>query len=313
MTDITQALESKDVPDMATSLIAHILDENPMHKRFILASLQHIEVQELDHLERYLEFCAAQGLDIGYIAESYQTIVEDTFREQIYFMKHQTYRHKSYAEVAADVYHNDEYMNKYMYGLAISSFLWPNHLDMARHFKRTLPTDRSGKYLEIGPGHGYYLMNAVEMGAYDHYLGIDISDTSIRQTRAIIEYFAPQLSDGFQLQQADFLDASELETDSFDAIVMGEVLEHVEQPDIFVQRIAELAREDAHIFITTCVNAPALDHIYLWRSTQELEQMIESNGLRITDALRLPYEGKTLEESLEKELAINVSYVLEKS
>ena len=94
---------------------------------------------------------------------------------------------------------------------------------------------------------------------------------------------------------------------------MGEVLEHVEQPDVFLRRIAELAKQDAFIFITTCINAPAVDHIYLWRTTDELEEMILANGLEIVEPLRLPYEGKTLEESRELNLPINVAYVLAKA
>ena len=78
---------------------------------------------------------------------------------------------------------------------------------------------------------------------------------------------------------------------------MGEVLEHVEQPEVFLRRIAELAKDDGYIFITTCINAPAVDHIYLWRTTDELEDMITASGLSIVEPLRLPYEGKSLEES----------------
>jgi len=110
----------------------------------------------------------------------------------------------------------------------------------------------------------------------------------------------------------DFLEAKELEAGTYDAIIMGEVLEHVEQPDVFLKRIAELAKDDAYIYVTTCINAPAVDHIFLWRSTDELEKMIEGTGLKIKTPLRLPYEGKTLEESQAAELSINVAYVLEK-
>ena len=45
--------------------------------------------------------------------------------------------------------------------------------------------------------------------------------------------------------------------------------------------------------------------------TDELEAMIESCGLSIKTALRLPYEGKTIQEAVDENLAINVAYVLE--
>ncbi len=306
--DLTQ----KILPDNVSTLIDIILDENPMHKSFITKALDHVTDEEIDILDHYLEFCQSKGQNLPYMADSYLTIVGDTFREQLYFMKHKEYRHKSYADVAGHVYDDKDYMNKYMYGLAITSFLWPNHLDMGRLFVETVPRDRGGKYLDIGPGHGYYLMKAMVLGSFDDFLGIDISPASIEQTGAILEHFKPEFKDKYELRLIDFLEAKELEAGTYDAIIMGEVLEHVEQPDVFLRRIAELAKDDAYIYVTTCINAPAVDHIFLWRSTDELEKMIEGTGLKIKTPLRLPYEGKTLEESQAAELSINVAYVLEK-
>lgn len=210
--------------------------------------------------------------------------------------------------MAESVYHDRDYMDRYMYGLAITNFLWPNHVEMARLLHRTLPRNRSGRYLEVGPGHGFLLLAAIEVGAFDEFLGVDLSAASVEQTRTIVEHFHPEAPAKVELR--DFLEAEDLEPGSFDAVVMGEVLEHVEQPEVFLRRIAELAKDDAYIFITTCINAPAVDHIYLWRTTDELEDMIVASGLTIVEPLRLPYEGKTLEESREQDLPINVAYVL---
>ncbi len=309
----SSALTAKTLTPNVEGLIDIILEENPMHKSFMVGALEHVTIEELQTLDKYLDFCGSKGLDLAYMADSYLTIVGDTFREQLYFMKHKEYRYKSYEEVGGHVYHNEDYMNQYMYGLAITSFLWPNHLDMGRFFVETMPRDVGGKYLDIGPGHGYYLMKAMELGKFDEFLGIDISESSIKQTDAILKHFKPDFADRFELRLMDFLDAKELEAGSFNAIVMGEVLEHVEQPDVFLKRIAELAADDAYIYVTTCINAPAIDHIFLWRSTDALEKMIEGTGLKIKAPLRLPYEGKTLEESEAQELSINVAYVLEKA
>jgi len=313
MTSVSADLTNKTLSPNVSGLIDIILDENPMHKSFIANALDHVTAEELGTLDSYLDFCKSKGQDLPYMADSYLTIVGDTFREQLYFMKHKEYRHKTYEDVAGHVYDDKDYMNKYMYGLALTSFLWPNHLDMGRLFVETVPRDRGGKYLDIGPGHGYYLMKAMELGSFDEFLGIDISPASIDQTGAILEHFKPEFKDKYELRLMDFLEAKELEAGSFDAIIMGEVLEHVEQPDVFLKRIAELAKDDAYIYVTTCINAPAVDHIFLWRSTDELEKMIEGTGLKIKTPLRLPYEGKTLEESQAAELSINVSYVLEKA
>lgn len=306
-------INDKKLPGNVLELIDEILQENPMHRRFVYSSLENITQEELAHLGRYLDFCTYSGLSISYLARCYLTIVEDTFREQVYFMRNNEYRHKSFADVANDVYFDEEYMHRYMYGLALTSFLWKNHVGIARFFKETLPSQKRGKYLEVGPGHGYYLMTVMQNSSFDDFHGIDISGASIKQTRAIVEHFHPNLRNCFQLTQTDFLAADQLEVDSFDAIVMGEVLEHVEQPENFLLRASELAKRDAYIYVTTCINAPAVDHIYLWRNTDELEAMIRDSGLAIKTSLHLPYEGKSLDESIREGLAVNVAYVLEKS
>ena len=188
-----------------------------------------------------------------------------------------------------------------MYGLAISTFLWPNHVAMARFFRASLPPGRRSRYLEVGPGHGFLLLAALDVGSFDECLAIDLSAASIEQTRSVISHFRPDAA--LRLEERDFLEADDLEPGTFDTIVMGEVLEHVERPEAFLSRIAELATDGAFIFITTCINAPAVDHIYLWRTTDELEAMIVAAGLDIVEPLRLPYEGKTLEQSRRPEVA----------
>jgi Methyltransferase domain len=300
--------EQIEIPTTVAALVADVVEQFPVHRGFLDHALGAATPDELRRLDTYLQFCLSRGLDVHYLARSYMTIVEDTIEEQFFFNRHRRYRHSTYAEVADLVYHDAEYMDRYMYGLAISTFLWPNHVEMARLFRARIPRDRGGRYLEIGPGHGYLFLTAMELANYNEFLGVDLSAASIRQTSAVVEHFQPGRKVALEL--CDFLAAGSLEVGSFDAIVMGEVLEHVEQPEAFLQRIRELAAPRAFIFVTTCVNAPAVDHIYLWRTTDELESMITAAGLRIVEPLRLSYEGKTLEQSLESALPINVAYVL---
>lgn len=300
-----------DSQALVDRLVETILDQYPVHRGFLQQAIAGATAEEVDRLARYLQFCISKGLTLDYLAESYLTILGDTLDEQLFFRDNGRYRHSTFADVAESVYHDRDYMDRYMYGLAITNFLWPNHVAMARFLRETLPRDRTGRYLEVGPGHGFLLLSAIEVGSFDDFLGVDLSAASVAQTQTIIDHFHPDAPARIELQ--NFLEADDLEPGSFDAIVMGEVLEHVEQPEVFLGRIAELAKDDGYIFITTCINAPAVDHIYLWRTTDELEEMIAASGLSIVKPLRLPYEGKSLEESRAQQLPVNVAYVLAKA
>ncbi len=307
---VQPAAPQNTLPENVAALIDKVVEDNPMHRNFVTRALANVTAAELAHLDDYIDFCKQKGLTVAYLAECYLTIVGDTLREQIYFQKHKKYRYSTFAEVGDSVYFNEEYMSFYMYGLAITSYLWPNHLDLFRFFRETLPTNKTGKYLEIGPGHGYFFMTAMEQSKFDTFTGVDISETSIAMTRALIEHFGTDKKP-FDLVCMDFL-KTDLPANGFDAVVMGEVLEHVEQPELFLKQIARLANKDAHIFVTTCINAPAVDHIYLFKTPDELVKMFDACGLKIKSQLIRPYEGKTEAESLAQLLPINVAYVLEK-
>jgi len=300
-----------DTTTVVDDLVENVSEQFPVHRAFLTEAVSEATSDELRQLREYLEFCQRKGLTIDYLAECYLTILGDTIEEQQYFRDHGTYRHSTFDEVAESVYHDRDYMDRYMYGLAITNFLWPNHVEMARFMRESLPRDRGGRYLEVGPGHGFLLLSAIDVGGFDELLAVDLSAASVEQTRTIVEHFYPDAP--AHVVERDFLEAGDLQPGAFDAIVMGEVLEHVEQPDVFLRRIAELAKDDAFVFITTCINAPAVDHIYLWRTTDELEELIVASGLTIVEPLRLPYHGKTLEESREENLPINVAYVLAKA
>lgn len=302
---------SQDVvtPHNVNILVTSILQSSPPYTSGINKALVSLEPDEMQHLEDYLVSCLDKGLSIAYLADCYLTLMADVLRETIYFQENGKYRYSTFVDVASSVYYNDSYMSLYMHGAFISLFFWPNHLELFRFFRKTLPKENKGSYLEIGPGHGYFFGTAVNLTAYDNFMGIDLSETSIRQTKTIVGLNDRKKNISFQC--VNFLQFP-LPPSAFDAIVMGEMLEHVENPQDFLKKIAAIAKKNAYIFITTCINAPLTDHIYLFKDTKQVEDLFMDCGLGIKHKCILPYVGKTLEESVERRLAINVGYVLDK-
>ena len=290
---------------------ARVVDANPIHASFMRKSLKGMREDTRKELTDYLDYGLSLGLDLTYLALCYNTIVNDIRTEQIYFSEHGHYRWSRFADLANDVYFNAEYMRKYMYGLAITSFLWPNHVALHDFFVRTFPRDRTGTYLEIGPGHGYYFMQAAQLGNFDRLIGVDISEASVALTRDIVRHFGIDKRGHAEIIQKDFFTFNDGD-EAYSCIVMGEVLEHVEEPAPFVAKLAKLSGPQTHVFLTTCMNAAAIDHISLFRTGKEVEDILTSNGFAIVESEYVPYLGKTLAECEAAALPVNVAYVLRK-
>jgi 2-polyprenyl-3-methyl-5-hydroxy-6-metoxy-1,4-benzoquinol methylase len=301
-----------DVHPTLKALGEAIVAQNPVHAEFLASSMAELTDDARAGLVEYVDYCTSRGRTIEYLAQCYNTITNDTLDEQFFFMKHGRYRYSKYSEVADKVYLDAEYMNKYMYGLALTAFFWPNHAKMYQFFVRSFPRGKKGAYLEIGPGHGYYLKTAAELGDFDRLVGIDVSPTSVALTRDILEHSSLETTAQIDIVESDFLAISN-DDRQFSCIVTGEVLEHVEEPGLFLRKIAELSNADTHIFVTTCVNAPSVDHIFLWRTTGAVEDLIRESGLEIVEPLHVPITGKTLEQCVKDSLPISVAYVLRKA
>jgi SAM-dependent methyltransferase len=300
----------------AHGLIAAILERNPMQNNFLAGSIRSITASEAASMEEWLEYCEFQGAGLSYLSASYDLFVRDTMREQMFFARHKRYRYSTYEEVSTKVYFDADYMRKYMYGLAVSTFLWPNHRLMSEYFQRTLPNGLGGRYLEVGPGHGFYMLTAMTCTSYDSYEGIDISPASVALTQSVLDHHPLAASKKYSVRQADFLQfssatplAQELKA-HYDVLVMGEVLEHVEEPQRFLKQIPGLAHATTHIYLSTCINAPEIDHISLFRSIAQLKELFGCSGLTISDQLVLPYNNLSLEEAEQCGAPINVAFIL---
>jgi len=292
------------------SLVTRIVAANPLQAHALTEALSNLQDEEKAELQDYLSFCTSAGIDMDDLAKAYQTITADTLREQMFFQRHGRYRYSSFREVADKVYFDPAYMACYMYGLALTLFLWPNHLEVLRFFRRVQPHKQGGSYLEVGPGHGIFFREAARNGGFSSCLGVDISPTSLELTRKLLSSDSRLEGVSWKLVNADFLAANDIQG-RFDAIVMGELLEHVEQPLLFLLRIKELAKEGAFIFITTAVNAPAIDHIFLFRTVDEVHELVIAAGLQVKETLATPYKGCSMDETVQQKLPINVAMVLE--
>ena len=197
-----------------------------------------------------------------------------------------------------------------MIGLLISYLFWPNHYELFRFFKSNLPLPtKVNSYLEVGVGHGLFTSTILKSLPNIKATLVDISETSIKTAKEIMKTFQ------VETEHIEFIHGDYLKTNfadlGFDFIIMGEVLEHVNNAPEFMLRTKSLLNQGGSIYISTCANSPALDHVYHFKSVNEIRNIISEHGFRIIKDLALPAENVP-QERWEAELTtINYCALLE--
>lgn len=237
-------------------------------------------------------------------ARSYNRMCMDFLKEQIRFKKTGRYLIGDAAVAHDEVYGRPDVMRYYMVGLLLSYMFWPNHYAMLRFLDDHLEGRTIRKYLEIAPGHGLFTAHAVRQSPGLQATLVDISPTALEVSKSILEAFRIDTR-RFRIVEGDFLKIG-LDDTRFDFISMGEVLEHVNEAELLLSRTGDVLSPGGAIFMTTCANCPAIDHVYHFHNVGEIRQLIASAGLRIEAEMALPADPFP-EEVWEREL-VTINY-----
>ena len=298
------------------TVLGVIFKKSPLQQKKIELFLKSKEADFNNEFENflteYISYLNKCNMTIEYGIDSYLEMVNDMFKSQIKFMRTGKYPISSASDAMNDIYSNEKKMLSYMIGLALSQYLWSTHYEMFSHLKSAFVKNINyiNKYLEIGPGHGLFLKNAIDILNEDVQLtAVDISPISLDVSESIIKYFHPNR--GVNFIRADMLDLDVNE--KYDFIVMGEVIEHVENPVSLLVKISKLLSNNGKAFLSTCVNCPAIDHVYHFHTIDEIREMFNKCGLKIESEKILPVEGLSMKEIIDKKITINYSAIVAKA
>ncbi len=292
---------------LVEELIEKIGEKNEFQRKILTE--QSFSDGELDQLERFLEFnIRKRNKTLDDLVDAYLFVVDMAWEETYYFLEHGHYRNSTYEDVADSVYGNPEYMEQYMTGLSILDYLMISHLKMIRYFKENL-RNWHGRYLEIGPGAGQLLVTAIERGDFQSFTSCDISETSVDLSNRYLEFLGWQ--EKCKVEKRDFFAFDS--ADPYDCIVMGEVLEHVEDPQAMLNKIYELLSIGGIAYVTTVINTPTLDHIYLFSDKEQVLKMAENVGFIVKDYLLATAGDISLDLAERKKRAINIAMILGKA
>ncbi len=266
------------------SLLIYILEQirlrNPLHGKKIAKNFKNFdsshEAKSNELLEKYISLVNKDGNTIDYLIDCYLNMIADFNYEGVQFQQTGEYSSKSFKEVNARVYNNPEIMNYHMHGLLISQFLWKHHYDILLYYNELIAqnTNHINHYLEVGGGHGLYISEAIKiLDRQTNFDLVDISSYSLDIAKGMIR------NEKVNFFLTDIFNYST--NKKYDFISMGEVLEHVEDPVNLLVKIKSLLNDSGKLFITTPTNAPAIDHIYLFKCAKEIRNVIEKAGFRI--------------------------------
>jgi 2-polyprenyl-3-methyl-5-hydroxy-6-metoxy-1,4-benzoquinol methylase len=160
-------------------------------------------------------------------------------------------------------------------------------------FKKVIRHNKGGTLLEIGCAEGIFL-KALEQRGY-RVCGVEISDWASGFARNIL---------GLQVQTGS-LESCTLPPGSFDIIYMGDVLEHLYDPQTTLKKVASLLTSEG-VFIANTPNIHSLSfhllhskwrviaperHLYYF-SPDSARRMLEKAGLKVLDLTAHGFEWR---------------------
>lgn len=210
--------------------------------------------------------------------DGYVEFALDALRLHKRFEKDGEYINKTYEDAAAEVYHNEDYMQKlYLPGILLSHYLWPHHYRQGVFFENSYFADflraDDKSFCDVGIGTGFYSRWLLTAGPDVTGQGFDISTSSKAYTeRQVAAYGA---ADRYKVNLRDVI-ANPMD-DITDWLMSVEVLEHLEDPVSFLKALRRMLRPGGKAFITAAITAPNIDHIFLYRDAEEVaDQLIEA-------------------------------------
>ena len=229
--------------------------------------------------------------------DGYAEFCTEALRAQVFFEKTGRYQATSYQEVVKSCYHSADYMEKrYLPGQYLSHSIWPHHQRMLRRFIGTLLPKISNEvalFYEVGVGCGMYSQVTLQCLQQTKGIGYDISDYALDFTMRIIK--AHGLDSRYETRNQNII--TDPIDDKCDFVISQEVLEHLEDPETFIRGLHTAVRPGGWSYITAAINAAHTDHIYLYRSPEEVRRQIENAGWSVVDAqIECNYPEKPIEK-----------------
>ncbi len=124
----------------------------------------------------------------------------------------------------------------------------------ARWIIQNINFDKKLKILDVGCGDGFYIHIVSKLGQKIEIIGVDTDDNALRSARKNL----PKLK-SIKLIKASILRLP-LESESFDIVIISEVLEHLDSDLLGLKEVRRVLKRDGMVLISV----PNLNFPFLW-------------------------------------------------
>lgn len=293
-----------------SEMIGRQLEAFPEHGEYLEKRFAEADEAEIKFAEEISEkVLRIAGDQIPRVCEDYKWLCGEILEEELFFRRHDRYQLSTFSEAMEKVYGNHDYMAKYVNGILASQLWWRNHSELLRFHRDKFIAGHGGNFthLEVGPGHGLFLYLAASSPNCERAEGWDVSDASLEATAGALR--AMGIADRVKLTKMHLMDAT---GPQFKSITFSEVLEHLEDPVAALRQLYSLLADDGRIFVNAPVNSPAPDHLYLFRTPEEVVEMMKSVGFKVEQTIYAPPTGATLERARKMKLSISTGVIATK-
>lgn len=308
-TAASSLIDEQLFPQLA-ALMRTQYERTPAHRAFLESRFSRASAEDFATLEELAsQIRQIAGPRLGEICDGYDFICKIVREEEIFFRRHGRYRLTTFEEANRLVYGNTEYMGRYMDGLLLTQIYWSNHTACYQFYRNVFLRQAPAgyDYLEIGPGHGLLLYQALKDERSGSVKGWDVSKASIGQTWDALTIM------GMSGKKPELVlqDLYAVPDDSakFDCLTFSEVLEHLEDPKGALVKLRSLLKPAGRLFVNVPINSPAPDHLYLLRSPEDAVDAVRAAGFEIERAEFFPMTNHTMEQARKHKLTISACII----
>ncbi len=223
---------------------------------------------------------------------------QEFLAKQPKFLKRGHYASKSFEEVKAALYADEEKMKSfYLIALMFSYLFSSNYIGFFAFFRRAfLPAlGEASAVGDIGCGHGVYLSQMLLAAPGARGVGADVSSASLETARRMLA-FRGIPEDRFELIEADIQVRLGVPDASLDAMTCFEVIEHLEHPKAALAELRRALRPGGRLCLSTAIRMESIDHIHVFWNPEEVRSMLRDAGFEIVEDEVIPLSSENLSD-----------------